>query len=68
MLRQRCLECTLEFNTADGLQERCPSCLAWQKAGIAAAMLAVEEEEPEPRMWSKAWLRERLGVTGNVDE
>ncbi len=61
-----CRECTASYPSpvvTDGL---CPDCQKYQDTYYANDPTPVFEEPPVP--YTKAWMRERLGVSGDVDE
>lgn len=65
--RLRCEQCGREFESKNPNAYTCPRCDALHQAALkqTADMPAPKLED---RPWSKSWMRERLGVTGNVDE
>jgi hypothetical protein len=63
----RCRDCGRTFRS-DRDADLCSGCRALEDAGLEVAGRAVEREEPAPRRYSRAWMREYLGVTGHFDE
>ena len=62
----RCAFCDRTWDS-DTDSDECPEC----EATYERALEQTKEMPPpnlEDRPWSKSWMRERLGVTGNVDE
>ena len=64
---QRCYACEREYQTADARSMLCQRCDANAQAAYRA-LYAGPHVDLEPAPWTKAAMRERLGVTGDVDE
>lgn len=59
---ERCDDCGQEY-ADDGTRVRqCPRC-----AAIEDACFAIPVDIPEPRYWSQAAMKERLGISGRED-
>jgi hypothetical protein len=67
VLTARCRDCGATFRSAREA-DQCLRCHVVEAATLAAAGRAVEREAPPPPKWSRAWMREYLGVTGDRDE
>lgn len=63
----RCRDCGAPFTSARDW-DQCPVCQAHEAAILAAAARATLPAPDPPRRWSRAWMREYLGVTGNHDD
>lgn len=65
LMKARCLDCDHEYPSVAGADaDLCPDCQELEDAVFALDPIP----EPEPRPYSKAWMRERLSVAGDVDE
>lgn len=64
-MTSRCMDCQAEFR---GEGDLCPRCQRMEDQLYANEPRPVEDGEYQPWPWSKAGMRERLGVTGDVDE
>ena len=58
--------CGKEFRTNTAWADLCPACQAVEDETYKNDPTPYVDTEPSP--WSKATMRERLGVTGDVDE
>lgn len=59
-------DCGREFVTNTAWADLCPACLAVEDEIYKNDPTPYVDTEPRP--WSKAAMRERLGVIGDVDE
>jgi hypothetical protein len=59
-----CPECRRDFRTGRRWAVLCPSCDAREERAMRMAE-APDDYQPQ---WTKAAMRERLGVSGDVDE
>lgn len=61
-----CPDCSASFESPTVTTHLCPACQATQDRQYANDPTPMHDEPPRP--YSREWLRERLGVSGDVDE
>ena len=61
-------DCGKEFRTNAAGNPLCPDCQRIEDEMYANDPRPVQEIEDQPWPWSRTAMRERLGVTGDVDE
>jgi len=65
--QSRCLGCHRLFTATEAYVDLCPPCQTDEDAMYGQERDKADAEY-EPPSWSRAAMRERLGVTGDVDE
>jgi predicted amidophosphoribosyltransferase len=67
--QSRCLGCQQQFTASEAMADICPKCKRDEDKQFAPDEPAdLADDDLQARPWSRAAMRERLGVCGDVDE